>query len=120
VADRGLRAGWVRPPRQQAATPWFYLASDQWRYEGFDAGELASPLGRGLLQGHQFADCYALAARLGWTPAHPTFDRNPLDLAEQAAAAGLAAGDYVVRELREGRLRFATEDRTRRRTSPGC
>jgi nitrate reductase / nitrite oxidoreductase, alpha subunit len=90
VADRGLRAGWVRPPRQQAATPWFYLASDQWRYEGFDAGELA--------------------ARLGWTPAHPTFDRNPLDLAEQAAAAGLAAGDYVVRELREGRLRFATED----------
>ena len=28
----------------------------------------------------------AQASRMGWTPSHPTFDRNPLDLADQAAA----------------------------------
>jgi nitrate reductase alpha subunit len=101
---------WVRPPRQQASTPFFYLATDQWRYETFGVEELASPLGRGLFAGRQFADCYALAARLGWLPAFPSFDRNPLDLAPEAAAAGLEVGDHVVRELREGRLRFAVED----------
>lgn len=41
---------------------------------------------------------------------YPTFDRNPLDLAAEAEAAGLSAGDYVVGELRSGRLRFSVED----------
>jgi nitrate reductase alpha subunit len=101
---------WVRPPRHQAATPFWYLATDQWRYEAFRADELASPLGRGLFKGRHLADCNALAARLGWMPSFPTFDRNPLDLTEEARNAGLAPADHIVRELREGRLRFAAED----------
>ncbi|MBO0744675.1 MAG: nitrate reductase subunit alpha, partial [Candidatus Dormibacteraeota bacterium] len=101
---------WVRPPRHQATTPYLYLHTDQWRYEAFGAGELASPLGRGVLRGRQFADCYALAGRLGWMPAHPAFDRNPLEVGEAAHAAGADAGEHVVRELGEGRLHFATED----------
>ena len=47
---------------------------------------------------------------MGWTPSHPAFDRNPLDLADEAAAAGKPVTDYVVEELRAGRLRFAGED----------
>ncbi len=101
---------WSRPPRQQAATPFWFLASGQWRYQRTRAGEFASPLGRGSLATMHLADCYALAARLGWMPAYPTFDRNPLDLAEEAEREGLAVADYVVRELREGRLRFAADD----------
>lgn len=101
---------WTRPPRQQAATPFWYMASDQWRYEGFSAEELASPLGRGLFTGRQFADCNALAARLGWMPSFPSFDRNPLDLTDEAKRAGVPAAEHVVRELREGRLHFAAED----------
>ncbi|HXM57683.1 MAG TPA: nitrate reductase subunit alpha [Candidatus Dormibacteraeota bacterium] len=101
---------WLRPPRQQATTPYLYLATDQWRYEAFGVDELASPLGKGLFAGRQLADCYALAARLGWLPAFPSFDRNPLDLAAAAEAAGADIGDHVVGELRAGRLRFAAED----------
>jgi nitrate reductase alpha subunit len=101
---------WVRPPRQQATTPFLYLATDQWRYETFGVEELASPLGRGLFAGRQFADCNALAARLGWTPSFPTFDRSPLEIAAAAEAAGRDVGDHVVEELRAGRLRFAAED----------
>ena len=34
------------------------------------------------------ADLIAQSARLGWMPSYPTFDRNPLDLADEIAAAG--------------------------------
>jgi nitrate reductase alpha subunit len=101
---------WNRPPRQQPATPFWYLMSDQWRYETFGAGEFASPAGNGALDGKHMADCVALGARLGWLPMHPAFGRNPLDLADEAEAAGLAPGEHVRRELAEGRLRFACED----------
>ena len=92
---------WSRPPRHQAATPFFYLATDQWRY---DDGAAA---GAG---GTHPADCNALAARLGWLPSYPTFDRNPLDLTEEAEREGIPVSDYVVRELKAERLRFACED----------
>ena len=42
---------WMRPPRHQSGTPFFYLATDQWRYERNQPEDLASPLGRGLLDG---------------------------------------------------------------------
>ncbi|MGH3298624.1 MAG: nitrate reductase subunit alpha, partial [Trebonia sp.] len=101
---------WQRPPRHMTGTSFFYLHSDQWRYESFGAGEMASPLGRGLFAGKTFTDCLAQASRRGWTPSHPAFDRNPLALAGEAERAGVSVPDYVVRELREGRLRFAGED----------
>jgi len=101
---------WQRPTRHMTGTSFFYLHSDQWRYESFGAGELSSPLGRGLFTGRTFADCVAQAARLGWTPSHPAFDRNPLELATEAEQAGKSVPDYVVAELQAGRLRFASED----------
>jgi len=101
---------WQRPTRHMTGTSFFYLHSDQWRYESFGAGELSSPLGRGLFTGRAFADALAQASRMGWTPSHPAFDRNPLDLAGEAAAAGKPVNDYVVDELTAGRLRFAGED----------
>ena len=101
---------WSRPPRQQPSTPFWYLFSDQWRYETFGADELRSPLGDGALAGSHFADCVALAARLGWAPSHPTFDRNPLDLADEAREAGAEVAEHVTRQLREGELGFACED----------
>ena len=101
---------WCRPTRHMTGTSFYYTHTDQWRYEGFGAGELASPLGRGLFAGRAFIDCLAQASRLGWTPSHPAFGRNPLDLAGEAAAAGQPVPDYVVEELRAGRLRFAAED----------
>ena len=42
---------WTRPPRHQSGTPFFYLATDQWRYERQRPEDLASPLGRGLFEG---------------------------------------------------------------------
>ena len=101
---------WSRPPRQQPATPFWYLATDQWRYETFGAEEFTSPAGNGSLGGRHLADCHALAARLGWLASYPSFDRNPLDLCDEARERGLDPAAYAVEELRARRLRFACED----------
>jgi nitrate reductase / nitrite oxidoreductase, alpha subunit len=52
----------------------------------------------------------ALGTRLGWLPSYPSFDRSTLDLVDDAQRQGMPPADYVVSQLREGRLRFACED----------
>jgi nitrate reductase alpha subunit len=91
-------ADWLRPARQNCGTEWYYLATDQWRYEVFGADELASPLALGLLRGKAPLDALVQAERLGWQVTYPTFDRNPLALAEEAAAAGTDVATYVATE----------------------
>ncbi len=98
---------WCRPTRHQPATPYWYLATDQWRYEGTRADRLSSPLGEGRFAGRSIVDLNAYAARQGWIASHPAFDRNPLHLADQADAAGQNLEEYVVSELQADRLRFA-------------
>jgi nitrate reductase alpha subunit len=102
---------WTRPPRQMIQTAYWYLHTDQFRYDhvGADALASASP-GRGAFAGRTTADLIAQSARLGWMPSYPTFDRNPLELADEAAAAGRPAAEHVVDQLRGGELRFACED----------
>ncbi|HET7305325.1 MAG TPA: nitrate reductase subunit alpha [Segeticoccus sp.] len=101
---------WQRPTRHMTGTSFFYLHTDQWRYERIRADELASPLGRGTFGGRAFADSLVQAGRMGWTPSHPAFNRNPLDVCDEAAAAGRSVPDHVVEELKAGRLRFADTD----------
>ena len=101
---------WQRPPRQQATTPFWFLMSDQFRFQRTGADHFSTKLGNGSLDGMHLADCYALAARLGWMPSYPTFDRNPLEITATAEAEGIDVKDYVVRELQSGGLRFAAED----------
>ncbi|GAB2841380.1 nitrate reductase subunit alpha [Actinocorallia aurea] len=101
---------WSRPARQMVQTAYWYLNADQFRYDAFGADALAEARPGGSLAGRTTADVIALSARLGWMPSYPTFDRNPLDLADAARASGRPVGEYVVDELKSGRLRFACED----------
>ena len=95
-------------------TAFWYTHTDQWRYDGYRADALTSPLARGRLAGLHTADTLALSARLGWMPSYPQFDRNSLDLADDAAAAVGPARPRTRRvrrrELRAGRLGWAVED----------
>jgi len=102
---------WVRPPRQMIGTAFWYVHTDQWRYDTYTADTVASPTGRGLFAGAHTMDLLAQSARLGWMPSAPTFDRNPLDLADEALAAAPGdPGGYVARRLADGTLRFACTD----------
>ncbi|MBC7269680.1 MAG: nitrate reductase subunit alpha [Streptomyces sp.] len=106
-------ADWNRPARQMIQTAYWYLHSDQFRYDPFSADTLAARPGAdggGPFAGKATADVIAQSARLGWMPSYPTFDRNPLDLAADAEAAGRPVAEHVVDELKAGRLRFACED----------
>ncbi|MGW2425129.1 nitrate reductase subunit alpha [Streptomyces sp. NPDC001709] len=97
---------WARPPRQMIGTAYWFLNTDQWRYDRCGADALASPLGEGRFAGMTGADCLALSARAGWMPSYPTFNRNSLDLAGQFGDPAANA----VAELRAGTLKFACED----------
>jgi len=102
---------WARPPRQMAGTSYWYLHTDQWRYDTYDAGALAAATGTGDFAGRHTADLLAESARRGWQPSMPTFDRNPLDVADEAVAAVPDhPASYVDSALREGRLGYACAD----------
>ncbi|KUL46083.1 nitrate reductase [Streptomyces sp. NRRL F-4489] len=103
-------ADWVRPSRQMAGTPYWYLHTDQWRYDGQDAGALASPTGRAAFAGRHTADLVAQSMRLGWMPSAPAFTANPLDLGRRVRESGHEPGEWVAAELAAGRLAFACED----------
>ncbi|GAA1594289.1 nitrate reductase subunit alpha [Kribbella karoonensis] len=107
---------WSRPPRQMIQTAYWYLHTDQYRYDHFAADSFTTGAagsagsGAGSMAGKTTADLIALSARLGWMPSYPTFNRNPHDLADEAAAAGRPVDKHIVDELKAGKLRFACED----------
>ncbi len=82
---------WNRPPRQQATTPFWFLSATSGATSARGPASTRPRSGAGRSTDMHLADCNALAARLGWMPSYPTFDRNPLDLADEAEAEGLAA-----------------------------
>lgn len=106
---------WSRPPRTMIGTGYWYMHTDQWRQDGYSADALKSPLSTGSLDGMHTADALAQSARLGWMPFYPQFDRNPLDLADEAEAA-VAAGTakdtpgYIADALKNRTLNPAIED----------
>ncbi|WLQ08388.1 nitrate reductase subunit alpha [Arthrobacter oryzae] len=106
---------WSRPPRTMIGTGYWYMHTDQWRQDGYSADALKSPLSTGALDGMHTADALAQSARLGWMPFYPQFDRNPLDLADEAEAA-VAAGTapdtpgYIADALKNRTLNPAIED----------
>jgi nitrate reductase alpha subunit len=111
---------WQRPPRQMQGTVFWYLATDQWRYDRFTSEVMASPLARGVFAGRTAADNIALASRLGWMPSYPTFNRNPLDLADEALRLGKHPATHVVDGLKSGHLQFACEDPDAPENFPRC
>ncbi|MFV0407304.1 MAG: nitrate reductase subunit alpha, partial [Propioniciclava sp.] len=106
---------WSRPPRTMIGTGYWYMHTDQWRTDGYSADMITSPLSTGALDGMHTADAMALSHRLGWMPFYPQFDRNPLDLADEATAA-VEAGEaetpqaWIAAKLKDGSLKSALED----------
>ena len=104
---------WLRPPRQQNGTSFFYFATDQWRYDNFNPEAILSPLTRTAPAPHM-ADYNVIAARLGWLPSYPQFNQNPIELCKEAVRQGAASDEeiiaYATRQLKNGALRFALED----------
>lgn len=104
---------WGGPAKLQNGTSFFYFATNQWRYEDQKLSTLVSPMEEKPRYEHP-ADYNVLAARLGWLPAYPTFNKNGIDLYEEAKEANGDSvekiGEYVAQNLKDKKLQFAMED----------
>ncbi|MFN8045756.1 MAG: nitrate reductase subunit alpha [Dermatophilaceae bacterium] len=99
---------WIRPPRHMNQTAYWYVNTSQYRYDTFDADDING--NTGAFSGQSTIDLIAQAARLGWAPSYPQFNKSSLEVADDAAAAGVAAPAYVAAKLKSGELKFAVED----------
>ncbi|QKX52038.1 nitrate reductase subunit alpha [Planococcus glaciei] len=104
---------WQGPARLQNATSYFYFATEQWRYEEGGTDSLKSPTSGDVSYQHP-ADYNVLAARLGWLPSYPQFDKNSLLFAEEAAREGKKTNkeiiDHAVEQVTSRKTKFAIED----------
>ena len=100
---------WVRPPRQQNSTSFFYAHTDQWRYEKLGVSEILSPLADKSAYGGSLIDYNVRAERMGWLPSAPQLKTNPLQVAREGAASGDVKA-HVVRGLKDGSLQLSCED----------
>lgn len=101
---------WARPPRQMPGTSYWYVHTDQWRYDGYRADALASPTARGRFSGKHTMDVLAASAAMGWMPFYPQFNRSSLDVADEARSAGRDIPEYVAEQLGSGSLKLAVTD----------
>lgn len=103
---------WQKPPRLQNATSFFYFATDQWRSDEIDVADLASPLREPRY--HHSGDYNVMAARLGWLPAYPTFNRSGARIVADARSAGATDDEgvkgYLIEQLKKKQIDFAYAD----------
>ncbi|HLS07257.1 MAG TPA: nitrate reductase subunit alpha [Bacillota bacterium] len=97
---------WGITPRLHAGTPFFYFATEQWRYEDQDVGQLTSPLTKKPRYQH-FGDYNSLATRLGWLPSYPQFNKNPLHLGDNKTTE--EATESIVEQIKSKDLNFAID-----------
>ncbi|MGB5197890.1 MAG: nitrate reductase subunit alpha [Candidatus Deferrimicrobium sp.] len=103
---------WVKPPRLQNTPSFWYIHSDQWRYDRSFVDYLKPETGEKMPL--HAADMNAKAVRLGWLPFTPHFNDSTLRLVEAAKAAGARTDEeirgWLVSRLKSGETRFAIED----------
>ncbi len=101
---------WIRPPRQQNSTSFFYAHTDQWRYEKVGVEEVLSPLADKAAYQGSMIDFNVRSERMGWLPSAPQLQANPLQVLKDAQARGIDPKDYVVQSLKDGSLSLSCED----------
>ncbi len=103
---------WVKPPRHQNSPSFFYVHTDQWRYDPLEVKDLAPSVKevQKKVKCNHSMDCNIIAAKLGWLPFYPQWNRNPIELAKEARQQGKDPIKYVAELLKEGKLKFAIED----------
>ncbi len=112
-----LAKDWFASPRLQNAPSWHYVNTDQWRYEKSFTDYHTVPQNQpenSLAKGHTM-DVQVKAVRNGWMPFYPQFEKNPIELAKEAMKATGSKDekkiiDYVVKQLKDRKLKFSVED----------
>ncbi|MCK4738382.1 MAG: nitrate reductase subunit alpha [Deltaproteobacteria bacterium] len=108
-----LGLDWERPPRLMNTPSFWYIHTQQWKYDGKLQSYHNVPDPDGLDFNHT-ADYQVRAVRMGHLPWYPQFNKNSIDLVAEAERSGAkddaAIIDYTVKELKSGGLQFAVDD----------
>jgi nitrate reductase alpha subunit len=112
-----LGKDWYPPSRLQNAPSWHYVNTDQWRYEKSFTDYHTVPPNQppgSVATGHTM-DIQIRSVRNGWMPFYPQFNKNPIDLVNEAAEATGSNDeadivDHVVNQLKDKSLKFSVED----------
>ena len=103
---------WQGGAKLQNSTSFYYFATDQWRNEEIDTTNLVSPDVKPRYR-HP-GDYNILAARLGWLPAYPCFNKSGQKIFDEAKAAGFEGIEnirkFVAQSLKNKSLEFSWED----------
>ncbi|KRG12411.1 nitrate reductase [Virgibacillus soli] len=108
---------WGGPPRLMNGTSFFYFATEQWRYEDQRMENLKSPLVEKSKYNHP-GDYNVLAARLGWLPSYPQFNKNPIELGAESEGSNEKLQEKFVEQLKSDELKFAVENPENQRSFP--
>lgn len=103
---------WVKPPRHQNGTSFFYFATEQFRYE-VDVTKDDSEWDSKYNNMHP-ADVNALSARLGWLPSFPQFSQNSIDMVTESKERGATTDqeviDDVVQQIKDEKVDWSIEN----------
>ncbi|MEI7494175.1 MAG: nitrate reductase subunit alpha [Alphaproteobacteria bacterium] len=110
-APLAFATDWTRPPRQMNSTSFFYMHTNQWRYEKLGIDEILSPLADKKKWGFSsFIDYNVKSVRMGWLPSAPQLNINPLNLGKHIKKTGENPAEYISKSLKNGDISFASED----------
>lgn len=103
---------WVDAARLQQAPLWHYMNTCQYRYDGDFSNYNITPDNE-WTRGHH-ADLIYKAVRMGWMPFYPQFDKNSLQLCQEAIENGAKDDDeikqYVLEKLKSREIGYAAGD----------
>ena len=101
---------WARPPRQMIQTAYWYLHTDQWRYDHTTVEGLAAPLGTGRFAGKTRRGRARPVGADGLDALAPDVRPQPPRPRRRDRGHGDEPGRVRGGGLRSGELRFACED----------
>ena len=94
-ATMAMAIDWVRPPRQMIGTGVLVRAHRPVAVRRLPRRRAGLPAGPGRFAGMHTMDVLAASVAMGWMPFFPQFDRNSLELADEAAAGRQPVPEYV-------------------------
>lgn len=103
---------WQPAARLQQTPIWHYMNSDQWRYDGKQAGHATTP--ENDLTRQHTADLIVKSVKNGWMPFYPQFNESSFKVVESARMAGASTDEeikkHVTGRLKTGNLAYSAED----------
>lgn len=109
-ATIAMASDWQKPPRLQNTPSFWYMHSDQFRYDNDVFDYFSVPNKEKFKEKHN-ADFIAKSVRLGWLPFYPSLNKNPLEISNLET-------EKLVEKIKGGEIKFAVEEPDKKENNP--